>query len=262
LETTSEFVAFATSAHRRPLEVSLRQLLEALPRPASGFLLDRVQRVQEQVVAFDLELIPTTFGTDLVAPLILRARTAPTESLDAILTDITRGESEQREFKSSFQFDHARAAAKPETPLEELKSQSVRWATLKTIAAFLNSGGGVLYVGVDDAGSCIGVAKDLLLLKMGYQTIDGLELAFRDSVKTSFASGSQVNDYLRGCWVEVRHALYVFRVEVSSRSALSFLKDEKGVHHLFRRQGNRTDEVPIQDVEAFLALRRDRRLSV
>ena len=67
---------------------------------------------------------------------------------------IALGESFTLEFKSSLQFDVAHGKQNP----------ALRGSVLKTIAAFLNSEGGTLVIGVEDPGTVCGIEADLHLL--------------------------------------------------------------------------------------------------
>jgi hypothetical protein len=61
------------------------------------------------------------------------------------------GESDLVEFKSSMIWDYKNNSA----------SNDVRLATTKTLAAFMNSNGGILIVGVDDDGNILGLQNDM-----------------------------------------------------------------------------------------------------
>jgi hypothetical protein len=66
---------------------------------------------------------------------------------------ITLGESAVLEFKSTLQWDVVRNE----------KNKALRKAVLKSVAAFLNSDGGTLVIGVEDNGHIFGISKDLML---------------------------------------------------------------------------------------------------
>jgi hypothetical protein len=66
------------------------------------------------------------------------------------LKDIAKGENETREFKSTLRFD-----LKTNQPNPELEH-----AVLKNIAAFLNTKGGTIFVGVGDHGEVVGIELD------------------------------------------------------------------------------------------------------
>jgi len=66
---------------------------------------------------------------------------------------ISLGESATLEFKSTFQWDI----------VQKCLNKDLRLMVLKTIAAFLNSDGGTLVIGVEDNGSVCGIEEDLQL---------------------------------------------------------------------------------------------------
>jgi hypothetical protein len=64
---------------------------------------------------------------------------------------ILLGESSTMEFKSSLQWDI----------FQDKQNKSLRKQILKTIAAFLNSAGGILLIGIEDEGNILGLGLDL-----------------------------------------------------------------------------------------------------
>lgn len=67
---------------------------------------------------------------------------------------IKAGESATLEFKSTLQWDI----------IQGMQNKDLRKSVLKTIAAFLNSEGGTLVIGVEDDGSLFGLQRDLALV--------------------------------------------------------------------------------------------------
>ena len=65
------------------------------------------------------------------------------------------GESVTLEFKSTLQWD----------VIQNRLNKDLRFSVLKTIAAFLNTAGGTLVIGVDDDGHILGLEKDLQVLR-------------------------------------------------------------------------------------------------
>jgi hypothetical protein len=84
---------------------------------------------------------------------------------------IAGGEGPTVEFKSSLRWDY-----KTQKVNKELTK-----VVAKTVAAFLNSRGGTLLIGVDDHGSMLGLEPDLKTL--GKKNVDGLELALRSAFR-------------------------------------------------------------------------------
>lgn len=76
---------------------------------------------------------------------------------------IALGESATLEFKSTLQWD----------VIQGKLNKELRFSVLKTIAAFLNSAGGTLIIGVDDSGGIVGLGRDLQLVKNN--SLDGFE---------------------------------------------------------------------------------------
>lgn len=76
------------------------------------------------------------------------------------------GEGEYLEYKSSFVWDYRREAA----------NKGLRVPVIKTLAAFMNSVGGVLLIGVDDAGKILGIEADFVTQRK--QDVDGWENTF------------------------------------------------------------------------------------
>ena len=92
------------------------------------------------------------------------AQPAPDDADTARL--VAAGESDRVEFKSTL-----RRALNPKVP-----DSAIEAAALKTIAAFLNTDGGTLLVGVDDDGQALGLDHD------GFQTEDKLLLHLRNLI--------------------------------------------------------------------------------
>ncbi len=76
---------------------------------------------------------------------------------------VTLGESATLEFKSTLQWDINRNHL----------NKNLRFSVLKTIAAFLNSEGGILVIGIEDNGSVLGLQYDLKTVKK--HSLDGFE---------------------------------------------------------------------------------------
>lgn len=233
-------------------ETTLHELLEALDMPDSTPTLDKLSHIRATLSACKLELVPGFAQGGLDTTRILRSAIAPNFETQTAIDAISAGESANQEFKASLIYDHKKAAYQP-TPGADLKSDEVTHACLKTIAAFLTSHGGVLYVGVDNNGDPVGIEPDFNYLK-GQQTQDGWELHLRNLISGRFKDGSSVNDYVKVYHVEMEGKA-IARVSVQRRRLLSFLK-RNDKYQLYRRQGNRTVEVNIEEMEEFMAMRR------
>jgi type I restriction enzyme R subunit len=65
---------------------------------------------------------------------------------------IIKRESAHTEFKSSVRWDHQK----------QQKNKEIEQTIIRAVAAFLNTDGGDLFIGVDDAGAIIGLIEDYL----------------------------------------------------------------------------------------------------
>lgn len=89
---------------------------------------------------------------------------------------IAGGESASLEFKQTMRWD---------TKLQKRSTEVLR-ACMKTVCAFLNSGGGTLLIGVADTGEPKGLEDDLQDFS-DKQTVDGFQLRFRDALSASLS---------------------------------------------------------------------------
>jgi hypothetical protein len=83
---------------------------------------------------------------------------------------IAKGESDKVEFKSSMRWDYR----------QEKVNKALEHVIAKTISAFLNTEGGILFIGVDDAGNTMGLVPDYQT--MNKKNSDGFLLALTDLV--------------------------------------------------------------------------------
>jgi serine/threonine protein kinase len=103
-----------------------------------------------------------------------------TSNVDAL---IAAGESDHVEFKSSLHHLYGSLPAEQLAKLQLGKVQpeqaqrearkGIQTAVTKTIAAFLNSDGGTLLIGVDDSGAVLGIEPDFEYCQRGNQNADG-----------------------------------------------------------------------------------------
>ena len=126
----------------------------------------------------------------------------------------------------------------------------MKHSALKSIAGFLTSGGGTLFIGVDDEGSIVGLEPDLAILTKGSQNVDRLVNIIKSDIEHRFRDGSTVNDYVAINVIE-EDDTQLLQLDIASRQALSFLAPKNGDYELFRRQGNRTTRVKIFELEEF-----------
>jgi predicted HTH transcriptional regulator len=132
---------------------------------------------------------------------------------------ISQGESTRLEFKSTLQWDVK----------QNTKNDALRKMVLKTIAAFLNTEGGTLLIGVEDDGSVYGLEADLALVNKSrdkFAQLIGTLLI--EQLGAAYAAPPLVNarfDEVDG------KTVYVVEIQPSPEPV--FLKGEKAGSSLF-----------------------------
>jgi hypothetical protein len=250
---TRRVLDFLTRATSGGAEANLEQLFEIFELPRSESTLGKVACVEELLSGMGLRLVPDLRKGEVDSPRRVVSRELRTITPGIAMAEITGGESSNLELKSSLMYNHARALGGSGASVTDLRSDEVIHSALKSVAAFLTSGGGVLYIGVADDCSLLGIGFDFKLLSADRQNEDGWELQLRNLIKGNFKDGDNVNDYVQLRFIHI-DGLCIARAEVGPRSKLSFLK-HRNTYHLFRRQGNRTEELTIDQIEEFLAVR-------
>ncbi len=99
-------------------------------------------------------------------------------------TLIAAGEGDKIEFKASLHHPYESEPPDPRKPKPTRKEieKILRKSVTKTIAAFLNSEGGTLLIGVADSGSALGIEPDFEHLKQGKQNADGWQLSLQEVI--------------------------------------------------------------------------------
>ena len=151
---------------------------------------------------------------------------------------IGMGEGEGLEFKSTLQWD----------VVQDQQNKELRDASLKTIAAFMNSEGGTLLIGVEDSGAIFGLEKDLSLL--GGSTdkfLQLINLLMADRIGVEFSQNVAARlDSVDGKPICV--------VDVSKSSGAAYVSGSKG-SEFYLRVGNTTRSLDPQETYAYLEQR-------
>src|SRR5258708_19679869 len=95
---------------------------------------------------------------------------------------IAEGEGPTVEYKSSLRWDYK----------ESRVNKDLTKVVVRTLAAFLNSQGGTLLIGVDDDGAPLDIEVDIATL--GKKSIDGFELTLRNAIGIHL--GEEVDPYV------------------------------------------------------------------
>ena len=142
---------------------------------------------------------------------------------------IEAGESATVEFKSTARLNlHSNR-----------RDEAITWAVIKTIAAFMNAGGGTLLIGVNDRGDPVGIEPDYPYVKGADR--DGWELWVTTTVKDALGSVAATDLSVGYCAIEGRT---IARIDVP-RSAQPTFASRKGKPReaFFARLNNATEEL-------------------
>ena len=148
---------------------------------------------------------------------------------------ILAGESDSVEFKSSLRYD--------------LRSKEVNkkleYVIAKTIAAFMNSEGGNLFIGVDDNQNMLGLADDISTLSKS--NIDGFELHLLEIIKKYIGAG--LISHIKISFPTVEDT-QICRIKVSKSGKPVFTQHE-GKEDFFVRSGCSSQPLGREEQSAY-----------
>lgn len=150
---------------------------------------------------------------------------------------ITDGESDLIEFKSSLRWDIKKQTI----------NKSLDKAVIKTIAAFLNSKGGTLVIGVDDQGEVLGLDKDMMALPK--KNTDGFELLLLDLLSTRL--GADLAAFVKIIFHNINDK-EICRVIVSPAPRPVYVKDNADAK-FYVRLGASTRELNVADAVNYIS---------
>jgi predicted HTH transcriptional regulator len=142
---------------------------------------------------------------------------------------IAGGENASLEFKQTMRWD---------TRLQERSTEVLR-ASMKTVCAFANSGGGTLLIGVADSGHPTGLHDDLQDFS-DRKDVDAFERKFRDALSGNVSPDPNQPVTLSFPYVK---GVQICRVDVSPFPRPVFLVARSGPAAFFVRKGNASDPV-------------------
>lgn len=177
---------------------------------------------------------------------VRQPKATPSEAVevgsDPILELVAKGESKDREFKSSLRWNYQ----------EEKVDAALEQAVIIAIAALANTSGGVLCIGVDDAKNIVGLEKDYATFRKPNR--DGFELRLHDllieaygqAFCTSFVETEfhQVDDR-DFCAISVRRSrdpVYVTKTDKKSGSKSTVI---------YTRVGNSSRELSVEEALSY-----------
>jgi hypothetical protein len=124
---------------------------------------------------------------------------------------IAGGENNNVEFKSSLRWDYK----------QNCINKSLELVIAKNLAAFMNTAGGLLLIGVNDNGEILGLEKDYESVKNNNS--DGFRLLL-DAVINNYL-GSEIHQYLNVSIMEM-NGKFICAIDVSGSGAPVYVKDK------------------------------------
>jgi hypothetical protein len=192
-----------------------------------------------RVRARDMEPAPAKSG---VGPVELFVTTAAKSEADTAITEETpvakivgRGESSTVEFKSSLRMNlHTK---NPDAKIEH--------GALKTLAAFLNTRGGTLVIGVDDKGAVLGVGVD------GFPSEDKMDQHLANLIRDRLGAPHVLFIHPRFADYEGKRVLVI---TCDPGKSPAYVRDGKTEYFYIRTSGT-TSELPASQIHDFIKQR-------
>ena len=148
---------------------------------------------------------------------------------------IIAGESDAVEFKSSLRYDMK----------EKVVNKKLEYVIAKTLAAFLNSEGGNLFIGVDDNQNALGLINDIETLSN--KSIDGFELQLIEVIKKYI--GSEFSSHIKISFPTYNEQK-ICHIRISKSSKPVFTKNE-GSEDFFVRTGCSSQPLGREEQSAY-----------
>lgn len=160
-----------------------------------------------------------------------------------ILDLLNKNEHENLEFKSTFRWDMR----------QNTVNRTLEKSVMKTIAAFLNSQGGHLVIGVDDNKAIMGLALDYGSLIR--KDADGFENHFTHIFHNMI--GAEFRQFVKLNWSQVDDKECCV-VSVSPSHKPAYLKNDNNIEEFYIRTGNGTTSLKLSEANAYIDSRWDR----
>ncbi|CAN7719221.1 GmrSD restriction endonuclease domain-containing protein [Mesorhizobium sp. LjRoot246] len=157
---------------------------------------------------------------------------------------IESGESAELEFKQTFRWDVERG--QPSKKMEEVIA--------KAVAAFTNSDGGTLLIGVHDESGAVGLEPDYAVAGGDK---DGFELALTNSLQNQFGTAFKAGKIKVS--FPIATGVEICRMDVAKSHMLMPInvttKEGHKVSKIYVRSGNSSQELPAHEVQSYIAQR-------
>ena len=155
---------------------------------------------------------------------------------------IAEGESDELEFKSTLRWDL----------MESIINKKLEEVIIKTVAAFGNSNGGTLLIGVDDDGEVIGLEPDYHSL--GGVDRDKFELHLRNVLNEQFGKGFVTSKVVIQFHEVGDKEVCQIETTAAKEPVIVKVKDKNGqpTEKFYARSGNSSQDIPLSEMNAFI----------
>lgn len=150
---------------------------------------------------------------------------------------IENGENEKVEFKSSLCYDYKK----------NNKSKDVEFSVAKSVAAFLNSNGGYLFMGVKDNKTILGIEKDFSVLNKA--TEDAFELHFTNIINKYLGAENRPCVTMRFAEIDDKTISIVIIPKRGPREVYLTLE---GQPFFFIRSGNSSQPLDVKQATIYI----------
>jgi hypothetical protein len=155
---------------------------------------------------------------------------------------IAEGESDELEFKSTLRWDMR----------EALVNKKLEEVIMKTVAAFANSDGGTLLIGVGDNGDVLGLEPDYHSL--GGADRDKFELHLRNLLYQQFGTGFVTSKVTIKFQAIEDNEVCQIGIASANEPVILKVKDRNGqqTEKFYARSGNSSQEIPLSEMSAYI----------
>lgn len=165
-------------------------------------------------------------------------RTQKVKIIKQIKRLIRYSEKSNCEFKASLRWDIK----------EERKNKELEKSVMKTIAAFLNTNGGTLLIGISDNGNSYGIENDILTLEK--KNLDGFGQHLVNLTEKYIGSDKSI--YLKIDYVRYG-GKYVAMISIDKSPYTVFLNDEStGENQFYIRTHNTTRKIDGEELQKYI----------
>jgi hypothetical protein len=165
-----------------------------------------------------------------------RQNLTPLSVIKPVAELITAGEGQFMEFKSSILWDHR----------QQKMNKNLSVPIIKNCAAFMNTAGGTLLVGIDDGGSVLGLEADYKVMKK--PNPDGFELIFNNAF--SRMVGAEFRQFVQLSFPEIEGKTICLIAVQPGTSPVYFR--HQGKEEFYIRAGNASQPLPVSKATAYI----------